>query len=159
MDACRLAKTVTFHFIIGSSYIYQESALSSSPGVQVRILQDPGAAILGREERTLNGHNTHLTYGRFHNNAMTTTYAAITPNVIACVLFTVNPRRSKWCEATAGPPITSVRRASLARDERVDGAIAGAMLSLSVFGDEREIQGKEGYLVTLENGIRVEDFS
>jgi hypothetical protein len=76
---------------------------------------------------TLKGHRTHRTYGRFHSNAMPTTYAQMTPIVTPCVWFTLRPRRSKWCEARAGAVVTKARRASLASEE---GGIAGAMFTI-----------------------------
>lgn len=44
------------------------------------------------QKPTLNGHSTHRTYGKFHSNAITTTYATITPSVTPCVWLTLNPR-------------------------------------------------------------------
>jgi hypothetical protein len=52
----------------------------------------------------------------------------MTPNVTPWVWFTLSPRRSKWCEASAGAVVTRVLRASLASVLGAGVGTAGAML-------------------------------
>jgi hypothetical protein len=90
--------------------------------------------------RTLNGHKTHRTYGRFHNRAMTTTYAHITPSVTPCVWFTVKPLRETWWEASAGAPDTRVLCASLASGREVGGMLGNGNDSVNIVEKDVSVQ-------------------
>ena len=96
----------------------------------------------------MNGHKTHLTYGRFHNRAMITTYAAITPSVTPCVWFTLRPRFASVC-AVAGPAVRRARRASAPAELLRGGIVVSRQCEVNVVSECRRISSAKKWVCGL----------
>ena len=79
---------------------------------------------------TLKGHSDQRTYGIFQRSAITTTYTAIMPSVIPCVLFTVRPRCKIRCRAKSMALSGLVDTTSLRRSAREAWKANGAIFTV-----------------------------
>jgi hypothetical protein len=84
----------------------------------------------------LKGHNTFLTYGIFHNKAMTTAYTAIIPRVTFCVLSTLKSLRLIEYVRLADRAALAISGASSRRGAIFQWVILGCAVDEKIYGNE-----------------------